>query len=136
MVQRRRLVLALPALPALLAAPVVRAQAGWPSKPIRYIVPFAPFGAFTISRAVQPQLFDYLYDLSEGDGADPTRPVPVIAIAIGVVLWVIFVVAADNKDVHDGEPAPKAVQIAGADPAMMAEAARFKAVEEHISGQA
>ncbi|MFZ4757069.1 MAG: tRNA dihydrouridine synthase DusB [Burkholderiaceae bacterium] len=26
---------------------------------------------------------------------------------------------------HDGEPAPKAVQIAGADPAMMAEAARF-----------
>ncbi|MCP4378053.1 MAG: hypothetical protein GY794_18000, partial [bacterium] len=38
-----------------------------------YIVPFAPFGAFTISRAVQPQLMNFLYDLSESDGADPTR---------------------------------------------------------------
>ncbi|MGP6087157.1 LEPR-XLL domain-containing protein [Antarctobacter jejuensis] len=38
-----------------------------------YIVPFAPFGAFTISRNVQPQIFQYLYDLSEADGADTTR---------------------------------------------------------------
>ncbi len=38
-----------------------------------YIVPFAPFGAFTISRNVQPQIFDYVYDLSEADGADTTR---------------------------------------------------------------
>lgn len=38
-----------------------------------YLVPFAPFGAFTISRALLPALFDYLYDLSRGDGADPTR---------------------------------------------------------------
>ncbi len=38
-----------------------------------YIVPFAPFGAFHISRSVQPQMFQYLYDLSEADGADPTR---------------------------------------------------------------
>ena len=38
-----------------------------------YIVPFAPFGAFTISRNVQPQIYDYLYDLSEADGADTTR---------------------------------------------------------------
>ncbi|MHC4618339.1 MAG: hypothetical protein ACYTEQ_11370 [Planctomycetota bacterium] len=38
-----------------------------------YIVPFAPFGIATISRALQPQLMEYLYDLSESDGADPTR---------------------------------------------------------------
>ncbi|MBI3447905.1 MAG: hypothetical protein HY049_03135 [Acidobacteria bacterium] len=38
-----------------------------------YLVPFAPFGAFTISRSLSPQLFQYLYDLSSGDGADPTR---------------------------------------------------------------
>lgn len=38
-----------------------------------YIVPFAPFGAPTISRSVMPQLMDYLYALSEADGADPTR---------------------------------------------------------------
>ena len=39
-----------------------------------YLVPFAPFGAATISRTLQPQLSEYLYDLSESDGADPTRP--------------------------------------------------------------
>jgi Ca2+-binding RTX toxin-like protein len=35
-----------------------------------YLVPFGPFGAFTISRAVPPALFDYLYALSAADGAD------------------------------------------------------------------
>ncbi|MBL4908243.1 MAG: matrixin family metalloprotease, partial [Sneathiella sp.] len=39
-----------------------------------YIVPFSPFGAFHISRNLQPHLQDYLYDLSESDGADPTMP--------------------------------------------------------------
>lgn len=38
-----------------------------------YIVPFAPFGAFTISRSLAPQLMEYLYDLSKADGADQTR---------------------------------------------------------------
>ena len=38
-----------------------------------YLVPFAEFGPPTISRAVQPGLFDYLYELSASDGADPTR---------------------------------------------------------------
>jgi Ca2+-binding RTX toxin-like protein len=38
-----------------------------------YLVPFAPYGAFAISRAVLPQLYQYLYDLSEAAGADPTR---------------------------------------------------------------
>jgi Ca2+-binding RTX toxin-like protein len=36
-----------------------------------YLVPFAANGAFTISRSLQPRLFEYLYDLSESDGADP-----------------------------------------------------------------
>ena len=40
-----------------------------------YIVPFAPFGPGTISRMLQPQLQEYLYDLSRADGADPTRSV-------------------------------------------------------------
>ena len=38
-----------------------------------YIVPFAPFGNFTISRAIQPGLKQFLYDLSAAQGADPTR---------------------------------------------------------------
>jgi len=45
----------------------------WAGEFNSYLVPFAPFGAFTISRSLQPQLKEYLYDLSEGDGADPTR---------------------------------------------------------------
>jgi Ca2+-binding RTX toxin-like protein len=38
-----------------------------------YIVPFAPFGPGTVSRQVPPTLFEFLYDLSASDGADPTR---------------------------------------------------------------
>jgi hypothetical protein len=38
-----------------------------------YLVPFAPFGAAAISRTVQPQLPEFLYALSQSDGADPTR---------------------------------------------------------------
>jgi len=38
-----------------------------------YLVPFAPFGMGTVSRTLQPQLHDYLYNLSRSDGADPTR---------------------------------------------------------------
>ena len=37
-----------------------------------YLVPFAPFGPFTISRAPQPQIAEYLYALGASDGADPT----------------------------------------------------------------
>ncbi len=38
-----------------------------------FLVPFAPFGPPTVSRAPQPQMAEFLYDLSESDGADPTR---------------------------------------------------------------
>ncbi|MBW6496097.1 MAG: cadherin-like domain-containing protein, partial [Burkholderiaceae bacterium] len=40
-----------------------------------YIVPYAPFGAFSISRQLSPGLMEYLYALSQSDGADPTRDV-------------------------------------------------------------
>lgn len=39
-----------------------------------YIAPFAPFGAFHISRSLMPHLQEYLYDLSKSDGADQTAP--------------------------------------------------------------
>lgn len=45
----------------------------WAGEFNSYIVPYAPFGLFTISRSLQPQLMQYLYDLSKGDGADQTR---------------------------------------------------------------
>ena len=45
----------------------------WAGEFNSYIVPFAPFGVATISRSLQPHLFEYLYDLSESDGADSTR---------------------------------------------------------------
>ncbi len=37
-----------------------------------YLVPFAPFGNATVSRTLQPQLAEFLYALSESDGADQT----------------------------------------------------------------
>ena len=36
-------------------------------------MPFAPFGIATVSRSVQPALDEFLYALSRGQGADPTR---------------------------------------------------------------
>jgi len=41
-----------------------------------YIVPFGPFGAPTVTRKLQPQLAQYLYDLSGSDGADQTLADP------------------------------------------------------------
>jgi hypothetical protein len=40
-----------------------------------FIVPFAPFGEFTVTRAVTPHMFDFLYDLSKAIGADPSRAI-------------------------------------------------------------
>jgi Ca2+-binding RTX toxin-like protein len=45
----------------------------WAGEFNSYVVPFAPFGLNTVSRFLQPQLAEYLYDLSESDGADQTR---------------------------------------------------------------
>ena len=45
----------------------------WAGEFNSYLVPFAPFGGFTISRNPQPQLMEFLYDLSEAHGADATR---------------------------------------------------------------
>jgi Ca2+-binding RTX toxin-like protein len=38
-----------------------------------YIVPFAPFGAATVSRTLQPQLPEYVQNLAASDGIDRTR---------------------------------------------------------------
>jgi Ca2+-binding RTX toxin-like protein len=45
----------------------------WAGEFNSYLVPFAPFGPFTVSRGVPPALFDFLYALSASHGADPTR---------------------------------------------------------------
>jgi len=45
----------------------------WAGEFNSYIVPYAPFGMATVSRTLQPQIKEYLYDLSESDGADTTR---------------------------------------------------------------
>ena len=45
----------------------------WAGEFNSYIVPFAPFGMGTVSRTLQPQLAEFLYDLSASDGADFTR---------------------------------------------------------------
>ncbi len=52
---RRRDVLA--GVAATIAAPTLRAQAGWPTKPVRFLVPFAPGGTSEIvARAVAVEL--------------------------------------------------------------------------------
>jgi Ca2+-binding RTX toxin-like protein len=45
----------------------------WVGEYNSYIVPFAPFGIATVSRQVPPWLYEFLYRLSENQGADPTR---------------------------------------------------------------
>ena len=39
-----------------------------------FIVPFAPFGAFAISRALAPQIGEYLLELARSDGSDQWLP--------------------------------------------------------------
>jgi Ca2+-binding RTX toxin-like protein len=50
----------------------------WVGEYNSYLVPFAPFGQATVSRTLQPFLPEFLYALSAGDGADPTRYVDAI----------------------------------------------------------
>lgn len=42
----------------------------WTGEYNSFIVPFSPFGAFHITRALAPQVAEYLYDLSASGGAD------------------------------------------------------------------
>lgn len=46
----------------------------WVGEYNSYLVPYAPFGQASVSRTLQPFLPEFLYALSAGDGADPTRP--------------------------------------------------------------
>jgi Ca2+-binding RTX toxin-like protein len=45
----------------------------WVGEYNSYLVPYAPFGAASVSRTLQPFLPEFLYALSAGDGADYTR---------------------------------------------------------------
>jgi hypothetical protein len=59
----------------------------WAGEFNSYIVPFRPFGNFTISRAISPGLIEFLYDLAAASGAD---------IEVGV--------AAGGDEARNGEP--------------------------------
>ena len=77
MTLNRRQVLALSASAALVAAPAVRAQAAWPSKPIRFIVPFAPGGtseivARSVAAELTRQLGETVYVENKPGGAGVT----------------------------------------------------------------
>jgi tripartite-type tricarboxylate transporter receptor subunit TctC len=55
--KRRTLIAAALAAPSLAAPSIARAQAAWPSKPVRFICPFAPGGGTdTVSRLMSDQL--------------------------------------------------------------------------------
>lgn len=45
----------------------------WTGEFNEFQLPFAPFGVPTVIRDLAPWLSDFLYDVSESDGADPTR---------------------------------------------------------------
>ena len=45
----------------------------WVGEYNSYLVPYAPYGEASVSRTMMPHLHEFLYALSAGDGADPTR---------------------------------------------------------------
>jgi Ca2+-binding RTX toxin-like protein len=84
----------------------------WAGEFNSYIVPFAPFGLFTISRSLQPQMKEFLYDLSEADGADPTRANDTgkSEERNGEPEGEIGLVQQQDDDWHDQTGAPKDIQ--------------------------
>jgi Ca2+-binding RTX toxin-like protein len=71
-----------------------------------YIVPFAPFGAFTISRSMQPHVREFLYDLSAADGTDFTRIVDGDAARNGEPFGELGVVVQQDAFWHDQTGGP------------------------------
>lgn len=50
----------------------------WVGEYNSFLVPYAPFGQASVSRTMMPFLPEFLYALSSGDGADPTRYVDAV----------------------------------------------------------
>ncbi len=80
----------------------------WAGEFNSFIVPFAPFGMATVSRALQPQIAEYLYALSAGDGADPTRAADTGSAAVrnGEPYGELGLVKQQDFDWHDQTGAP------------------------------
>ncbi|MCA8884705.1 MAG: hypothetical protein KDA50_13305 [Rhodobacteraceae bacterium] len=80
----------------------------WAGEFNSYIVPFAPFGLATVSRGVNPQLQQFLLDLSEADGADFTRAADTGASAVrnGEPEGELGMVIQKDRDWQDQTGAP------------------------------
>jgi tripartite-type tricarboxylate transporter receptor subunit TctC len=77
MTLNRRQVLALSGAAALAAAPAVHAQSAWPTKPVRFVVPFAPGGtseivARSVAAELSKQLGQSVYVENKPGGAGVT----------------------------------------------------------------
>lgn len=68
-----------------------------------YLVPFSPFGAFHISRTLQPQLPEFLFDMSEADGADASI---ISGLILPSALDGQLYVDQKNADVRTDDPDP------------------------------
>jgi Ca2+-binding RTX toxin-like protein len=84
----------------------------WAGEFNSYIVPFGSLGPFIISRSLQPHLKEFLYDLSEADGCDPTRAEDTgkSAERNGEPEGETGLVQQQDDDWHDQTGAPKDIQ--------------------------
>ncbi|HEV2294748.1 MAG TPA: calcium-binding protein [Tepidisphaeraceae bacterium] len=71
-----------------------------------YIVPFSPFGARAISRALQPQLPEFLLKLASSDGMDMTRIDPNAPQRIGEPNGELGIVLQQDPDWREQTGAP------------------------------